>query len=184
VSKINHYISRELSALGVTVWGDGKRRLLGHDGLVALRVADDFPASLTKTARIEVIKETLAHPKKNDVVLSDNVSVPVSMSRNRVQEGVLQLRQAVALASSDRKILQGTPCFKRTRIPVHTVAGIANVSGVDAAKRTYPRLTRTQIELACLYAKAYPRRGRPKRAGEVLGSRRPKGSKTITVRVD
>ena len=57
--------------------------------------------------------------------------------------------------------MQGAPCFRGTRIPVHTVAEIAIASGVDAAKTTYARLTRPQIERACLYAKAYPRRGRP-----------------------
>ena len=184
VSKINHYISRELSALGVTVWGDGKRRFLGHDGLVALRVADDYPKSLTPSARIEVIRETLAHPRRKDIVLPDNVSVPVNMSRKRVAEGLARLRQATSTISSDPKTLQGAPCFKNTRIPVHTVAGIAAASGADAAKATYARLTRAQIELACLYAKAYPRRGRPKRAGDILAKRKPKSSKTISVSLD
>jgi uncharacterized protein (DUF433 family) len=184
VPKINHYIARELGALGVTVWGEGKRRLVGRDGLVALRVADDYPKSLTPSARIEVIRETLAHPRRKDIVLADNVSVPVSMSRKRVAEGLLRLRQAASAVTSEPGTLQGEPCFKGTRIPVHTVAGIATSSGVDAAKITYTRLTKPQIELACLYAKAYPRRGRPKRAGDILGKRKPKSSRTISVIVD
>jgi uncharacterized protein (DUF433 family) len=184
VPKINHYISRELGALGVTLWGDGKRRLVGHDGLVALRVADDYPKSLTPSARIEVIRATLAHPRRKDIVLPDNVSVPVSMSRKRVAEGLLRLRQATSAIVSDPKTLQGAPCFRGTRIPVHTVAEIAIASGVDAAKTTYARLTRSQIERACLYAKAYPRRGRPKRAGDILAKRKPKSSKTISVSLD
>jgi uncharacterized protein (DUF433 family) len=184
VPKINHYISRELSALGVTVWGDGKRRLVGHAGLVALRVADDYPKSLTPSARIEVIRETLAHPRKKDIKLPDNVSVPVSMSRKRVAEGLLRLRQAASAVTSDPGTLQGEPCFKGTRIPVHTVAGIATSSGADAAKITYARLTRPQIELAVLYAKAYPRRGRPRRAGDILRKRKPKSSRAISVIVD
>jgi uncharacterized protein (DUF433 family) len=182
--KINHYISRELGALGVTVWGDGKRRLVGHDGLVALRVADDFPKSLTPSARIEVIRETLAHPRRKDIILPDNVSVPVSMSRKRVAEGLQRLRQATSAVTSDPKTLQGAPCFKGTRVPVYTIAGIATSSGADAAKITYPRLTKLQIELACLYAKAYPRRGRPKRAGDILAKRKPKSSKTFSMSLD
>jgi uncharacterized protein (DUF433 family) len=184
VAKINHYISRELSALGVTVWGDGKRRLLGYDGLVALRVADDFPKSLTPSARIDVIKETLARPRKKDIVLSDNVSVPVSLSRKRVAEGLARLRQATAAVATSPRILQGEPCFKGTRIPVYTVAGIAAASGIAGARRTYSRLTKAQIELGCLYAKAIPRRGRPKRAGDVLRKRKPKSTKTISVTFD
>jgi uncharacterized protein (DUF433 family) len=184
VPKINHYIARELSALGVIVWGDGKRRLVGHDGLVALCVADDYPKSLTSSARIEVIRATLAQPRKKDIVLSDDVSVPVSMSRARVAEGLLRLRRATAAIASDPGTLQGEPCFRGTRIPVHTVAGIAGACGIEAARRTYTRLTRPQIELAILYAKAYPRRGRPKRTGEILGRRGPKFSRTVSVSID
>jgi uncharacterized protein (DUF433 family) len=182
--KINHYISRELGALGVTVWGDGKRRLVGRDGLVALRVADDFPKSLTPSARIEVIRETLAHPRRKDIILPDNVSVPVSMSRKRVAEGLQRLRQATSAVTLDPKTLQGAPCFKGTRVPVYTIAGIATSSGADAARIAYPRLTKLQIDLACLYAKAYPRRGRPKRAGDILAKRKPKSSKTFSMSFD
>jgi uncharacterized protein (DUF433 family) len=184
VAKINHYISRELNTLGIAVSGHGKRRLLGHDALVALRVADDFPKSLTPWARIDVIRKTLAHPKRKDVVLPDKISVPVGISRKHVADGLLRLRQAASVIVSDQRTLQGEPCFKGTRIPVHIVAGIANASGVDAAKNTYSRLTRSQIELACIYAKAYPRRGRPRRAGDVLSKRRPKSSRTISVVID
>jgi uncharacterized protein (DUF433 family) len=127
---------------------------------------------------------TLAHPRRKDIVLPDNVSVPVSMSRKHVAEGLLRLRQATSAIVSDPKTLQGAPCFRGTRIPVHTVAEIAIASGVDAAKTTYARLTRSQIERACLYAKAYPRRGRPKRAGDILAKRKPKSSKTVSVSLD
>lgn len=184
VAKINHYIDRELSTLGVTVWGDGKRRLLGHDALVALRVANDFPKSLTSAARIGVIRETLAHPKKKDIVLPDKISVPVGISRRHVIDGLSRLHQATSAIVSHPKTLQGDPCFKGTRIPVHTVAGIATSSGVEAARNTYSRLTRSQVDLACVYAKAYPRRGRPKRAGDVLSNRKPKSSRTISVIID
>jgi uncharacterized protein (DUF433 family) len=184
VAKINHCVARELASLGVTIWGDGKRRLLGHDALVALRVADDFPKSLTPNARIDVIRETLAHPSRKDIVLPDKISVPVSISRKHVANGLLRLQQATSAIVSDAGILQGAPCFKGTRIPVHVVAEIAAANGVDAAKTTYSRLTRGQIELACIYAKAYPQRGRPRCAGDVLGKRKPKSSRTISVMLD
>ena len=184
VAKINHYIARELNTLGIAVSGDGKRRLLGHDALVALRVADDFPKSLPPAARVDVIKHRMEHPKKKDIVLPDKISVPVSISRKHVADGLLRLQEAARAIASDSRTLQGEPCFKGTRIPVYTVAGIAFASGVDAARNAYSRLTRSQVELACLYAKANPRRGRPKRAGDVLGKRKPKTSRTISVVID
>jgi hypothetical protein len=48
-------------ALAVAVWGDGRRRL-GFDGLIALRVAHDFPQSLTLAVGIEVIEKMLKFP--------------------------------------------------------------------------------------------------------------------------
>ena len=183
VARINHYISRELSALGVALWGDGKRRL-GYDGLVALRVAHDYPASLTPSARIEVIEKMLKFPRKKDIVLRDNISVPVGLSKKRVADGLGRLRQATSMVASDTKTLQGEPCFKGTRIPLRVVAGIAATSGIDSAKLAYPRLTKAQIELACVYVQANPRRGRPRRVAEVLARRKPRSSKTISVTID
>lgn len=183
VARINHYISRELSALGVAALGDGRRRL-GYEGLVALRVAHDFPASLTPSARIEVIEKMLKSPRKKDIVLRDNVSVPVGLSRKRVADGLRRLRQATSKVVSDPKTLQGEPCFKGTRIPVRVVAGIAATSGIDSARLAYPKLTKAQIELACLYVRANPPRGRPRRVAEVLARRKPRNSRTITVAID
>lgn len=183
VARINHIIARELSGLGVAVWGEGRRRL-GYDGLVALRVAYDFPRSLTPAARIEAIEKALKFPRRKDIVLQDNVSVPVSLSRKRVAGGLRQLRQATAMVASDPKTLQGEPCFKGTRIPVRVVTGIAATSGVDSARLAYPRLTKTQIELACLYVRAHPQRGRPRRVADVLAKRKPRGSKTVSVTID
>ncbi len=183
VARINHIISRELSALGVAVWGDGRRRL-GYDGLIALRVAHDFPQSLTPGARVEVIEKMLRFPMRKDIVLRDNISVPVGFSKTRVAEGLRRLRQATAMVGSDPKTLQGEPCFKGTRIPVRTVAGIAATRGIDSARLAYPRLTKAQIELACLYVQANPQRGRPRRVADVLAKRKPYSSKTVSVAID
>jgi hypothetical protein len=67
---------------------------------------------------------------------------------------------------------------------VRTVAGIAATSGIDGARLAYPRLTKAQIELACLYVQANPQRGRPRRVAEVLARRNPRSSKTISVTID
>jgi hypothetical protein len=40
---------------------------------------------------------------------------------------------------------------------------LANGDSVQELRRAYPALSREQIELAPLYAKAYPLRGRPRR---------------------
>lgn len=184
-TKINHYITRDLAVLDVAVWGDG-RRTLTVDGLVALRIAHDYQKSLSPSARVEAIQEAIRSPRKKHVVLDGDgkLIVPVSLSRTVVMCGLRRLREASSLVASDPNTLQGEPCFRGTRIPLYLVADIAKAAGVEQAKRTYAKLTKTQIELACVYAAAHPRRGRPKRVGELLAQRKPKTSRTFSVTID
>ena len=63
------------------------------------------------------------------------------------------------------KILGGEPVLRRTRIPVHQVAAMANTMTPEEILEGYPSLKREQIELARLYAQAYPKQGRPARRG-------------------
>jgi uncharacterized protein (DUF433 family) len=64
----------------------------------------------------------------------------------------------------DPEILRGTPIIKGTRIPLYDVVSLVD-SGTDIEEilEIYPRLKKSQIELASIYAKANPQRGRPKR---------------------
>jgi uncharacterized protein (DUF433 family) len=56
----------------------------------------------------------------------------------------------------------GTPCIVGTRIPVHLVADMSEGGdSLPATLEAYPRLTPEQVELARLFANAYPLRGRP-----------------------
>lgn len=75
-----------------------------------------------------------------------------------------QLRQAQELVAEDPEILGGTPVIRGTRIPVYEVASLVEAgTPVEELKELYPKLTLSQIELASIYAKANPQRGRPRR---------------------
>jgi uncharacterized protein (DUF433 family) len=181
---VNHYISRELAELGIAVWGDGKRTI-SHDGLVALRMAWDYPKSLAAGSRVDAIRQALEAPRKTHLVLErGEVVVRVGAARRAVADGLRKLHQAETSVSIDPGTLSGDPCIRGTRIPVHTIAAIASAAGMGGVRNAYSRLTSAQVELACLYAKAHPRRGRPKLAGDVLAKRKPKSSKTISVTID
>lgn len=73
-----------------------------------------------------------------------------------------KLTRARAAVVEDPEILGGTPVIKGTRVPVYDVAASAT-AGVPMRQlqEAYPSLTRELIELAILYAKATPPRGRP-----------------------
>jgi uncharacterized protein (DUF433 family) len=86
------------------------------------------------------------------------------------------------MVTSNPEILNGTPVFRGTRVPVHVVAQAVE-SGMPVAEilEHYPSLTEEQVKLSTEYARAHPRRGRPpvqpwsekdvvKRTGRRIGS--------------
>ena len=71
--------------------------------------------------------------------------------------------------------------MKGTRIPAHDIAEmLANGDGFGAIRDAWPVLTVEQIEAAALYARAYPRRGRP-RTPPAWPSRKPAASGEVAL---
>lgn len=76
-----------------------------------------------------------------------------------------KLIEAQKIVVEDADILGGTPVIKGTRVPVYDVAAsVAAGLSTERIKEAYPSLTDNQIELATLYAKATPPRGRPRQS--------------------
>jgi len=74
------------------------------------------------------------------------------------------LRRARSLILSDPEIMGGDPVFRGTRVPVHLIAElVAQGSKPAELIEGYPRLTAEMIQLAPVYAAAYPLRARPRR---------------------
>jgi uncharacterized protein (DUF433 family) len=61
---------------------------------------------------------------------------------------------------SDLEILNGTPVYRGTRIPVELIAEMLHDGvSIEEILEGYPGLDWTKIELAPLYVRAFPRRG-------------------------
>lgn len=74
-----------------------------------------------------------------------------------------KLTEARKIVVEDPDILGGTPVITGTRVPVHDIAASAQAGLTTAQiKNAYPSLDEKLIELAVLYAKAMPARGRPR----------------------
>jgi uncharacterized protein (DUF433 family) len=87
-----------------------------------------------------------------------------------------KLAEAESMVVEDPEILSGTPVIRGTRVPVHSVAALFDDGmSVEEILQVYPSLTELQVELASLYAKAVPQRGRPKRM------QFPAGTKIVSV---
>ena len=88
------------------------------------------------------------------------------MSRNpdNVAGEIATLAKAKAMVATDPEIRGGEPVIKGTRIGVYEVATmLERGAGKEDILSGYPTLKPEHLELALIYAKAYPRRGRPPR---------------------
>ena len=149
--------------LGAAGSGDGRGRAIHCDGLVGLKLAHDTVDLLTLDGRRGLVRYLFDHPETGTARERD-VFVDVRAMRGEVRRGLSMLSSACNEVERDKAVLSGVPCFKGTRIPVHDVADMRlNGDSVEAIREAFPRLSESQIELATFYARAYPRRGRPRR---------------------
>jgi len=137
---------------------------------------------LTAPARLRAIRNAMAHcgswrEWENCVVEDHSITVHFSEIWKGVAARLAQLRKAHEMVVEDPEILSGTPVFKGTRVPVYDIAAAVDAgTPKERILKSYPSLKDWQIELASVYAKAVPPRGRPKRALPLLSG--DKGSIT------
>lgn len=124
---------------------------------------------LTAQARLRTIRNAMAHcgswsEWENCVVQDRSVTVRFHEIWLGVTERLARLTRAREMVVEDPEILSGTPVIKGTRVPVYDIAAALD-SGqpLDRILNSYPSLKDWQVELASLYAKAVPPRGRPRR---------------------
>jgi uncharacterized protein (DUF433 family) len=124
---------------------------------------------LTAAARLQTIRDAAVHrttwKQWKDYVVGDHfLTLRFDDLWKSVDGRLHKLVDAEEMVVEDPEILSGTPVIRGTRIPVYSVAAL-----FDAGRPTkeilemYPRLTEAQVELASIYAKAVPQRGRPRR---------------------
>ncbi len=140
----------------------GVRVIVGR-GLIGLKLAHETADLLTPEGRRQVIKKVLQRPEAKTIA-HNALTFDVRPMETAIRRGLSTLEKARKMVAIDKYVCGGAPCFKGTRIPVHDIATmIANGDWKSAILKAYPQLTAEQIDLAVVYAEAYPRRGRPRR---------------------
>jgi uncharacterized protein (DUF433 family) len=140
----------------------GARVIVGS-GLLGLKLAHVTAETLTLEARRRLIGSVLREPQAT-LVRDRAVTVELRPIEDEVEQGLGILERARDMVTIDREVLGGTPCIGGTRVPVHDIAEmLANGDSAAAILAAWPQLTAEQVELAAVYAAAYPRRGRPRR---------------------
>jgi uncharacterized protein (DUF433 family) len=144
--------------------GHSVQRLLSRSQAVYLRMEATGLRSLPLPARRQVARAVEHDPGIDAMFISEGsvILIQCKSARKEVEAGFRRLAEATRMVESDREIMRGAPVYKGTRIPVHTIADMLS-QGATVAEilEGYPALTREKVELAPMYAKAFPRRGRP-----------------------
>ena len=146
--------------------GSETQRLLSKEQLVYLRLEAEGVRLLPVSSRREVARAVESTPGVDSVAISGSsvLMVEVKMARLEVERELKRLRKVEQMVVSDPEIMSGTPVYRRTRIPIELVASMMDQgASVEEILDGYPALSREQVNLAPLYVKAFPRRGRPAR---------------------
>jgi uncharacterized protein (DUF433 family) len=99
-----------------------------------------------------------------NIVSIGPMEVRIAEQVQRVEERLAQIELARAFVVSDPEVRAGEPAVRGTRIPVYVLAELAaQGAGTEELLEDYPALTAESLEAALLFARMYPRRGRPPR---------------------
>lgn len=161
IKEVHRIIDEEL--LGAMAQGGGRTRTVHAHGLLGLKFAYETKGDLTPGLRRRLLQILLERPDDNPV-RERCISVDVAAMREKVSNGRFSLQVARKTVSCDDAVLSGTPCIAGTRVPAHDIADmLANGDSIQAIVEAFPQLSEGDVVHAALYARAYPRRGRPRR---------------------
>ena len=144
--------------------GHSVQRLLSRSQAVYLRLEAKGLRSLPLAARRRVARAVERDPGIDALFLSEGSAILVQCksARKEVETGFRRLSEAARMVVSDPDLMRGAPVYRGTRIPVHAFADmLAQGATITEILDGYPALTRENVELAPMYAKAFPKKGRP-----------------------
>jgi uncharacterized protein (DUF433 family) len=130
---------------------------------------------LTAPARLRAIRNVMTRcgrweEWRNCVIEEHSITIRFSDIWKGVEERLHQLMKAREMVIEDPETLSGTPVIKGTRVPVYDIAAAVDLGTPrDRILKSYPSLKEWQVELAPVYAKAFPPRGRPRRVSPAGG---------------
>ena len=145
----------------------GRERRLTRWGAVCFAIDREMPRDVPLPVRRQLYSDILARrsaePARCDRGILSYV-VDVRAVADRMEANLARYRDAMALIVEDEAVQGGAATFRGTRILVHQIAALlAQGASETELREDYPRLTPTMIAAARVYARAYPRRGRPRK---------------------
>lgn len=167
VPQIHRIIDEKI--LPEDLYSTAQMRTFRTDACILIAFYFETAELLTAQARLRTIRNAMAHcgswrEWENCIVEDRSITVRFSEISKGVLERLHQLTRAHEMVIEDLGILSGTPVIKGTRVPVYDIAAAVDAgTPKERILKSYPSLKDWQVELASVYAKAVPPRGRPKR---------------------
>jgi uncharacterized protein (DUF433 family) len=148
-----------------SVWRSFALRL-GASPSASFRHRGNDDGCFDETGYVELLSELAAGPIRLEVAQSFRPIIECTAHRVR------SLVEADDRIIADPEILSGTPVIKGTRVPVHDIAASVE-AGIPNAEilESFPSLVPNDLEIACIWAKAHPVVGRPRRTQEPTSKR-------------
>jgi uncharacterized protein (DUF433 family) len=142
--------------------GRRRRWYLPYSSLVCLQLHAGGLNRLPLRVRRDVFRRVVRHPEQKQLKYTEALIVDLDAARIKMSPKLDELEKVMQIVESDSEIMQGTPVFRGTRIPVHLIAEMVQ-EGTSAEEilEGYPSLTREMIPHARVYAATHPKRGRP-----------------------
>ena len=144
--------------------GRSIQRMLSREQVLYLRLEAEGVRLLPILTRRAIAKKIESFPDADFVSLTEGSALVIEVKsvRREVDEELKRLERARNLIVCDPEIMRGTPVYRGTRIPVELIADmLSQGANNEEILEGYPALDKEKVELASLYVRAFPRRGRP-----------------------
>jgi uncharacterized protein (DUF433 family) len=138
--------------------------MLTRGQVLYLRLEAEGVRLLPLAARRSIAKRIESFPEIDSVFLTEGSALVIEVKSVRLEldADLKRLECAENMIVSDPEIMRGTPVYRGTRVPVKLIADMLSQGATPGEiLKGYPSLDREKIELAPLYVRAFPRRGRP-----------------------
>ena len=170
VRNVNRAIDEKILPKNLFEMGtDGARRLSAYACIfisfyfeAANRLTSEERLRIIATASKQLQEETMSALEEEWTIRQEFLTVDLAPFLRGVRQRLAKLNTARELVVEDPEILSGTPVIRGTRVPVYYVAASVEAGeSMACILDSYSSLTAEDVELAALYAKAIPPRGRP-----------------------
>lgn len=165
VKSVHNAIDKRIIARRLS---EDEGRALSDDDLLRLKLWYGV-GSILSAERRKRLFDTIDHnPDVDTVRVDDYLIVDVARAREQLAARAEALREAERVIESVKGVLGGEPVFRKTRVPVRTIAAVkAQGATSEEIIEGYPSLTLRMVELAEIWTAAHPARGRPRKLSEL-----------------